>query len=302
MKKFHSFVLLLLLLLFLFPALSNAEVTAYSIYNTFGDAPQTILITLETSADVKGVKLVNEDNETIAASIAQSSSNTGKQWELSTVVNEACSEEWTIYLKKQSGDWMSSDITFFVDISSASSAHTAYTNPPRPTATPRPDWSYGTFSYVWADTKEKSDNRVNSHSGPANSFMDSGSYRTRKITGLSALFREKYSGVTWTYAEMHYQNGYKRRVYFKNGQILHGDVPFITFTRTPARLTSAQIPTYGPAPDYDDFEDERYQKVTLEANYSVSILHEENNYFFIEFIYSGKECRAWVPVSAVAVD
>jgi hypothetical protein len=66
-------------------------------------------------------------------------------------------------------------------------------------------------------------------------------------------------------------------------------------------MTDTLMPTYGPAADYDYFEDERYQKVTLEKGHSVSILHEENEYYFIQFVYSGKECRAWVPTYAVAV-
>ncbi len=296
---------LLLLVLLLLPVSSLAGVTGYSVRNTFGEAPQTIEIILETTEDIRAVKLVDEDGSSIAASITQSQASTGKIWSLSTTVQAACSEEWTVYLRTSSGSWEASDVCFFVDITGSAAAAPAPTATPRPTiratATPAPRWSVGSFAYVWADTKDKSDTRTNSHSGPDNSFMDSGSYRNWKITSLYALFREKYTGVSWTYAEMTYQNGYKRRVYFKNGQINHGDVPFITLSGTPARMTATLMPTYGPAGDYDYFEDERYQKVTLETGHSVSILHEENDYYFIQFVYSGKECRAWVPTSAVAV-
>lgn len=298
MKKRGIITSIMFILLLLIPVLCYAEVNAFSIMNNIGIAPQDVLVTIDTTSDIRAIKIMDSAGRAVAASISQSQSRSRKSWSLLTTITTSCSDEWTVYLKGESGSWHTSDISFFVDIESSGHAQTSQ---PRLTPTPAPSWSSGPFSYTWADTKERSDNRVNTHSGPSNSFMDSGSYRTRKITGLSAMFEEKYSGITWVYAEMYYQNGYKRRLYFKNNQILYGSVPYVSFSRTPAILSQDVIPTYGPAPDYDDFEDERYQIVTLQSNLNVSILHEENNYFFIEFTYAGKECRAWVPTYTVQV-
>lgn len=280
------------LVVVLFPFVGVAEVYAYSVENNVGTVPQEVRITVETSSDVLGVNLVDGTSTFIPSSVSQTKTDSQKVWVLSTFVANPCNDEWRIYLKDNNESWADSGISFFVSINS--------NTPPAQTAAPV-RWSTGPFDYAYADTKDYSDNRINSHSGPDNSYMDSGSYKTRKITGLSALYREKNGGVVWIYAEMYYQNGYKRRLYFKNNQIYYGDVPFVTFTQTPARLTEKIVPTYGPAPDYDDFEDERYQKVTLDAGHSVSILHEDNGYFFIEFVYGGKDCRAWVPTYTVEV-
>lgn len=293
MKKHLLTMIIITVSLIVLPCICFAEVIGYSVQNNMGPAPKDVVVTIETTADVRSINLVDGSQSFITSSISQSNSNTGKIWTLTTFVPNTCNDEWTIYLKDSSGSWTSSDISFFVSIE-GNSTSTSGRNVNR-------TWSTGSFSYAYAGTKDYSDNRINSHSGPDNSFMDSGSYKTRKITSLSAFYREKYGGVVWIYAEMHYQNGYKRRVYFKNTQIHYGDVPFVSFSQTPAYLTQRVTPTYGPAPDYDDFEDERYETVTLDANQAVSVLHEENDYFFIQFVYAGKECRAWVPVNTVNI-
>ena len=53
--------------------------------------------------------------------------------------------------------------------------------------------------------------------------------------------------------ELEYQNGYKRRLYFRTNAIEYVSMPqFINFLRVPAMLTQDVISVFGSSYEYDD--------------------------------------------------
>ena len=129
MKKYRILSLLLALLL-LFPAVSHAGVKGFAIDGNVGTAPLEVNVTVETTEDIRGIKVMDENGRNIPTGIVQTQSSGGKTWQLTATVNEACEAEWTVYLKSGQGKWTASDVSFFVSVSGNAA--------PAPKATPKP--------------------------------------------------------------------------------------------------------------------------------------------------------------------
>ena len=113
-------LLMLFTLLLLFPAVSCAGVNGFSIEGNVGTAPQEVHVTVETSSNIRGIKVMDENGKAIPVSIVQSQSSNGKIWELAANISSSYDAEWTVYLKSGNGQWTASDVCFFVSVSSRS--------------------------------------------------------------------------------------------------------------------------------------------------------------------------------------
>lgn len=123
----HRLVFLILILL-LIPAYAFANVKEYSVVGNVGTAPQEVIATVETTTDIRGIKVMDQNGNPVPTGIVQTQSASSKIWTLTVTVSAPCEDEWTVYLKSSGGKWNASDVSFYVSVSGTAA----------PAVTPKP--------------------------------------------------------------------------------------------------------------------------------------------------------------------
>lgn len=163
-------------------------------------------------------------------------------------------------------------------------------------------WDHVTMTGKSAWPVDRSEDRIQSRTGPGTQYAGGGAYKNSKITSLTVFFLEKSESGAWVYTELEYSNGYKRRLYFRPNAI-HYTAKLSGYEygeRAAGTLNRDAVPVFGPGYEYDDLRRDN-KSVTLPQGHPVTVLCEENGYLYIDCDSVIGQVRIWVPADAVTV-
>lgn len=301
------FVLLVSCVIFVFltvmPASAAIAPTLYSatINKASGEVPVEVVFQLETGASARGMKVLDDLGNDLFAAVSFETNNSGnKVWTLIATIAKPYTGAYTCYARVGDDDWLAMDATYNVSYSQGSRPEVKIVPVSDIGTLPQVSdaWDKTQFYGTALSTTHCSDERISSRTGPDHSYTDGGSYKTNKISSIVGLYTEKIAGSPWIYTELSYTSGYYRRLYFRleNFTSVAG-VPHAEFEGVAATLNESSIPAYGPGPLYDN-----YKEATMPKGTKLTVLHEENDYLFVEYNCSHGKVRAWVERDRVDID